>query len=416
MSKEIDYGAVLADLVKRGALPADKLVGLAAAGPELSPVQLAEAAVTESLRSVAESALQELREKCAARRISIAQVKVWGPYQPPHSTSWRVVLGAGAARASTSCVTTRAEADELKQLMCELVKMPPALTIGQALERYRAHRVHLGIKASTERTTFGRLEGFFLEHMQMAVDRLSPVGAAELYRACQHRCAGRGGTAPSPATHRGALSEARRFYEWCVRTGLCERNPLRDVRAEGRVPRGKEQLRIEEARRLLEVATPLAETGDAGALAVMLCLLCGLRAGEVRELRVRDVDAGDVVVARGKTPAAARRIALPADLLRMLLRVCERRSGDERLLGKHAGNWANRQTHRLCQRAGVPLVTAQSLRGLHSTAALRAGVTARVVADALGHESPSTTLQSYAAPGAAEAGARMELTRRLRKE
>lgn len=418
MSGKIDYREVLADLVKKGVVDPARLSALAgdtAGGAPASPAAAdADADVTATLRSVAESAVQRLRERAAAKRIDGKPVKIWGPHRPRGCKGVRYTLAMGTVRKDTGLVYTKAEADELLRLLQAALTAPAAPTIGQALERYRAHRVRLGIKPSTERTTFGRLEAFFGDVMQLAVDRLSPVRAGELYHALQAR-AGRPGAAPSPATHRGALSEARTFYAWCVRGGLCPQNPLRDVQPEGRLPRGKEQLRVAEARRLLEVAYGLAEKGDAGALAVLLCLLCALRAGEVLRLQARDIDAGDVVVERGKTANAARRMEM-SPKLRDLLERWRAGRPPEQLLFPHAANWVNRQTSRLCVLAGVRRVVAHSLRGLHSTAALKSGVTARVVAEALGHGSPSTTLGSYAAPGSAEAGAQRLLERRLDDE
>ena len=52
------------------------------------------------------------------------------------------------------------------------------------------------------------------------------------------------------------------------------------------------------------------------------------------------------------------------------------------------------------KQVGVPVVTAHSMRGLHSTLALQAGTSSHVVAASLGHESITTTLQSYADPAA----------------
>jgi integrase len=54
----------------------------------------------------------------------------------------------------------------------------------------------------------------------------------------------------------------------------------------------------------------------------------------------------------------------------------------------------------VCVKAGVPKVTAHGMRGLHSTLALEHGASSHVVASSLGHESFSTTLQSYAKPEA----------------
>jgi integrase len=57
--------------------------------------------------------------------------------------------------------------------------------------------------------------------------------------------------------------------------------------------------------------------------------------------------------------------------------------------------------------ARVPEVTAHGMRGLHSTLALEHGASAHVVASSLGHESFSTTVESYAKPEAIE-GARQK--------
>lgn len=62
---------------------------------------------------------------------------------------------------------------------------------------------------------------------------------------------------------------------------------------------------------------------------------------------------------------------------------------------------------RICKAAGVPRVTAHGMRGLHGTLAVETGISAHAVAAALGHESVTTTLQSYAKAGAG-ASARQE--------
>lgn len=45
-------------------------------------------------------------------------------------------------------------------------------------------------------------------------------------------------------------------------------------------------------------------------------------------------------------------------------------------------------------------MTAHGMRGLHGTLAVETGISAHAVAAALGHESVTTTLQSYAQAGA----------------
>jgi integrase len=65
----------------------------------------------------------------------------------------------------------------------------------------------------------------------------------------------------------------------------------------------------------------------------------------------------------------------------------------------------------ICEAAAVPVVCAHSMRGLHSTLAMDAGVTGHVVAASLGHERVSTTVQNYAK---AEAVAGAQQRRALR--
>ena len=55
---------------------------------------------------------------------------------------------------------------------------------------------------------------------------------------------------------------------------------------------------------------------------------------------------------------------------------------------------------RYCKRAAVPLVCPHSLRGLHSSLAVKAGATSAFVAQALGHGSDAVTRKHYIAPSA----------------
>ena len=72
----------------------------------------------------------------------------------------------------------------------------------------------------------------------------------------------------------------------------------------------------------------------------------------------------------------------------------------DRLFGRHWRDWPREWVQRICRAAKVPEVTAHGMRGLHSTLAVESGVTAHAVAASLGHESITTTYQSYAKPEA----------------
>jgi integrase len=85
---------------------------------------------------------------------------------------------------------------------------------------------------------------------------------------------------------------------------------------------------------------------------------------------------------------------------------------EARLLGRHWRDWPREWVQEICTKAGVPVVCAHSMRGLHSTLAMDAGVTGHVVAASLGHEHVSTTVQSYA-KAEAVAGAQQRRTLRV---
>lgn len=82
-------------------------------------------------------------------------------------------------------------------------------------------------------------------------------------------------------------------------------------------------------------------------------------------------------------------------------------SRPEELFGYHDRNWPRKWVKKICRAAKVPQVTAHGMRGLHGTLAVETGLSAHAVAAALGHESVTTTLQSYAKAGAGS-GARQQ--------
>jgi len=210
----------------------------------------------------------------------------------------------------------------------------------------------------------------------------------------------------SADTHRNYLAEAKTFLNWCLSKKWISRNPLADVKGVGRRRRGKQQLRIDEARRWLNQALVLADKGDAGAVAASLSLLMGLRASEIVRCQVRDLDDGGQLlwIVQSKTEAGRRRVVVPPVLQGYLKRLAEGKKGDELLFGAHWRDWISAGVQRICELAGVPVVCAHSMRGLHASLAMAHGITGAVVAGALGHEHESTTTESYAQREAVEKG------------
>jgi integrase len=204
-------------------------------------------------------------------------------------------------------------------------------------------------------------------------------------------------------THRNYLAEAKTFLTWCAARKWISANPLAEVKGKGKRRHGKPQLRIDEARQWLDWALWKVERGDGGSLAAASAFLMGLRASEVVERQVRDVDDGATIlwVPDSKTEAGKRRVLIPSLLRSAFRRLTEDRDGTEWLfLGRHGGH-LDRHTvrkcvKRICREVNVPEVCAHSMRGLNATLATGVGMTGEAVAFALGHEDKSTTLRSYA--------------------
>jgi integrase len=202
-------------------------------------------------------------------------------------------------------------------------------------------------------------------------------------------------------THRNILAEAKTFLSWSIGKGYLRSNPLEGVRGTGKRRHGKPQLRIDEARKWQAKALQFAEDGEDGAVAALVTLVMGLRAGEVVSI-VRDLDdEGRLLwIPDSKTEAGKRTLQVPEFLGAYLLEIAKGKRSEDLLFGHHDRDWPRKWVVRICTAAGVPRVTAHGMRGLHGTLAVETGLSAHAVAAALGHESVTTTLQSYAKSGA----------------
>jgi len=133
----------------------------------------------------------------------------------------------------------------------------------------------------------------------------------------------------------------------------------------------------------------------------------GMRASEITTRVARDLDDGGRLlwIPDAKTEAGKRTLQVPEVLQPYLKGLAEGKTPQEKLFGDHWRDWVRKWVKRICLEVKVPQVTAHGMRGLHSTLALEHGASAHVVASSLGHESFSTTVESYAKPEAI-AGAR----------
>jgi integrase len=222
------------------------------------------------------------------------------------------------------------------------------------------------------------------------------------------------------------LSQALRQ---AVRWELIYRNPCEGTTLPKERKREMRSLTPVQAQRFLEAAR-----GTRFGLFFELMLLTGLRPGEARGLRWRDLDfdAGTLTVRRAisrvkgghevkgpKTEASKRTIPI-ASLCPALrqYRISRLRHGPDDLVfstsaGRPIGdrNLVERHFKPILEAAEIdPGVRLYDLRHTHVTLALAAEVPVRVVAERVGHSSPARTLDVYAhvLPGQQE-----EATRRL---
>jgi integrase len=325
--------------------------------------------------------------------------RVLGPYQ--NGKKWRLIIREGAGRKSL-VFDTKEHAESVRGSLLAALQSSAGRTIGEAVDEFLAYKAkRFGVSPMTLRYTRHQLSRFL--DLQHTLGSVTPQKAEELYLSATERYAA--------ATHHLALRQAKAFFGFCVRQKYIRENPFSEVKSIGKAKAGKPQLRTDEAKKLCDVLLSSAQSGDMRALALMVQVLLGLRSGEVLNLRKRDVDCGGkVLVIEGtKTKNAKRTLELDAPIVRdLLLRRCESLP-PEGLLFAPDGATSRLSTttlwkglHLYCRRAGVPQVCPHSLRGLHSTLAVKAGATSTYVAQALGHGSDSVTRRHYIEPSALE--------------
>jgi integrase len=308
--------------------------------------------------------------------------RAYGPYK--HRDKWRVVVvGADGVRTAA----TYASKASAYERIAEVNEKTAERTVSNAIDAYLAENT---AKTRSKQTIGYRLRGItgVGDHDRL-LTKLTPSVAREMFteRALE----------TSGDTQFHELASARMFAAWCIGKGWLRVDPFAGLKPTKGRKRGKEQLRIDEARKLLE--TCLAEDSK-DATAVALTLLCSVRASAITNRTVRDLDDGARVlwIEEDKTEAGDRRLEVPEVLRARLAKLAAGRSGGERLFGEADRHWLRYHTHRLCKLAGVPLVCPHGLRGTHASIA-RPVVPVEHVARVLGHSGTAITQRHYLAPG-----------------
>jgi integrase len=296
--------------------------------------------------------------------------RVLGPYFDSPSGKYKIRIYDGKNQHDAYFPTFAA---------AELGKSAAALTLrassGRCLEElideYLTEKQRQGVtKPEICIEQRAHLRRFFAEHLQADPTRFTPLSARELYDQVAAKPNQKTGVPLAAATHRFYLKLAQALFGWIVRKGYLGKNPFAGVAPVGRVSAGKTQLRIEEAKRYGETALRLYDEGQVLALAAVLPLYLGLRAGEVLNRQVRDVDCegGVLWISAGKTRNARRRLVVKALPLRQrLFDLASGRPPEAPLFGlSSTGRPRQRQVfhktvRRICQTAGVPVVCPHSL-------------------------------------------------------
>jgi len=273
-------------------------------------------------------------------------------------------------------------------------------TVGEAVAEYlMAHAAARG-----NETTRFRLSAILrMKEGDRPLDALTAPLARELYARRVKECA--------PDTHRGELSYAKRFIDWCIAQGWLRINPFVGIKPEGeKNTRADQQLRVNEARRFLQTAL---EENSLEADVTLMALMLGLRAHEVVERVTRDVDADGAIlwVPKSKTRAGVRQLLVPELLRERLLTRCEGKATDALIFtrdGKRTTptrHWLHYHVVRLAKKAGVPRVTPHGLRRTWMTLGVLGGGAAaleRVAKDGGHADKGVTATKHYIAPGALE--------------
>lgn len=333
--------------------------------------------------------------------------RIFGPYA--HNGGFRCAVEVNGRRRWAPMADSPQRAEQRAQFCIDQVNASNPVTVSDAIEQYRGYLESKGNKPDSIKATTCRMLHFFVTLLDLPVGHLTQGRTAVLYERLRTTPSKRTGKPLAADSHRNMLSEAKTFLSWCIEQRWLRVNPLATVKGVGKRRHGKAQLRIDEARKLRNLCHGLAAAGDDGAVAVLMGLLMGMRAGEIVNRTAHDLDNDGKLlwIPDAKTEAGKRTVEVPDELQPYLRERCAGKPHDARIFpakrhGKHWRDWVREETHRLCKLAGIPPVTAHSLRGFVATVAIQNGGAPHLVAAALGHVSASTTTTSYALPGSVQ--------------
>ncbi len=286
----------------------------------------------------------------------------------------------------------------------QLEALPPSLeprTVASYAERWLEQRNPL--KPRT-RELYGRL---LCNHVVPALghhtlDQVTTVVVRGWYQ-------GMGPTKPTARAHAYAL--LRTILSTAVDDGLLTSNPCR-IRGGGQTSRAHE-IRLLSAAELVELVAAMPQELRSG---VLLSAWCGLRYGELAELRRKDIEpdgsvlhvrrgvvyiGGEHQVSPPKSAAGVRDIAVPPHLAPVVVEHLNTYTGKAKdaLLfpgadGEHLAHWTFRhQLYKAAKSIGRDDLHVHDLRHLGAVLAAQSGATLRELMGRLGHTSPAMSMR-----------------------
>ena len=345
--------------------------------------------------------------------------RVHGPYR--HGARWRVILVGADGNRRRRSFETRAAAQTYAD--AARGEAQGGRTVSDAIAAFLEAKRARGLEPSSIESYVDRLELLLGDVSHRSLRWVSARGeqlyaAAQVYPA-EHRLAGQPRAAD---THRNALAVGRMWGRWCTKQRWLRADPFEDVEPVGRKVYGadKPRLSFDESRQL-QLYCHAHAGGDPGAVLTLAYLLLGPRASELVRRVCRDVDDGGRLlwIGKTKTRAGRRRLAVPEELVPLLVALVGGRPGDAPLFahpqrrrprGRSAGGtaWSRSVAYghvrRVCRAAGVSDVAPQALRRTQATLATDAGETGLAVARQLGHATgavPAVTGRAYVGRDAA---------------
>lgn len=326
-------------------------------------------------------------------RMEAVMCKVSKPYK--NRNKWRLRVTDTESGATRSHIyDTEQEALAARPKLLREYSRPVGVPLPDALDAYKTHLQTKGNvpsrgpnKPRTVETTMQRLRSVF--DTDVLTGELTAGVMLELWEAWVQ------GKATDTALN--VLAQSRTFLGWVDKRGWAKHSDvLAGIEVSGKRRKGKPKLSQDEAHQLL--AWCLANPDDPGAVATAMAFLLGMRASEIVTRTVRHLDGrGTLIdVTDTKTEAGERTLKLPARLQPLLAKLAEGKSADQRLFGDHNRHWVLRSVKRCCEAAGVRVVSPHGLRGTHAKMAREVGVSGVLLAQAMGHESETTTTEHYA--------------------